>query len=52
MRSLISNFSDKPLEYVETDKSRVVLLELETDWWIVAVRMTEVLVETSQLTPD
>jgi hypothetical protein len=33
-----SNFSDgKTLEYVETDKSRVVLLELEKDWWIVAV---------------
>jgi hypothetical protein len=33
-----SNFSDgKALEYVDTDKSRVVLLELEKDWWIVAV---------------
>ena len=33
-----SNFSSgKPLEYVETDKARVVLLELEKDWWIVAV---------------
>ncbi|CAI7614690.1 unnamed protein product [Penicillium glandicola] len=32
-----SNFSaGKTLEYVETDKSRVVLLELEKDWWIVA----------------
>ncbi|KAJ5141990.1 hypothetical protein N7526_002985, partial [Penicillium atrosanguineum] len=36
MVSFASNFSDKPLEYVETDKSRVVLLELEKDWWIVA----------------
>jgi hypothetical protein len=33
-----SNFSDgKALEYIETDKSRVILLELEKDWWIVAV---------------
>jgi hypothetical protein len=33
-----SNFSDgKALECVETDKSRVVLLELEKNWWIVAV---------------
>ncbi|KAJ5347765.1 uncharacterized protein MYU51_009781 [Penicillium brevicompactum] len=32
-----SNFSDgKSLEYVETDKSRVILLELEKNWWIVA----------------
>ncbi|KAJ6187008.1 hypothetical protein N7519_001916 [Penicillium mononematosum] len=33
-----SNFSaGKTLEYVETDKARVVLLELEKDWWIVAI---------------
>ncbi|KAJ5894337.1 hypothetical protein N7495_006028 [Penicillium taxi] len=32
-----NNFSSgKPLEYVETDKTRVVLLELEKDWWVVA----------------
>lgn len=35
---LYSNFSSgKPLEYIETDKARVVVLELEKDWWIVAV---------------
>jgi hypothetical protein len=33
-----SNFSDgKKLEYVETDKARVVTLEIEKDWWVVAV---------------
>lgn len=32
------NFSEgKPLEYVETEKSRVVLHELEENWWILAV---------------
>lgn len=35
---LYSDFSSgKPLEYIETDKARVVVLELEKDWWIVAV---------------
>ena len=38
MVSFASNFSaGKPLEYVETDKARIVLLELEKDWWVVAV---------------
>lgn len=33
------NFSGgKPVDYVETEKSRIVLHELETNWWIVAVR--------------
>ncbi|CAG8898321.1 unnamed protein product [Penicillium egyptiacum] len=37
MVNFASNFSSgKALEYVETDKVRVVLLELEKDWWIVA----------------
>ncbi|OQD84047.1 hypothetical protein PENANT_c014G04955 [Penicillium antarcticum] len=37
MVNFASNFSDgKALEYIETDKSRVVLLELEKGWWIVA----------------
>ncbi|KAJ5085546.1 hypothetical protein N7532_010317 [Penicillium argentinense] len=37
MVSFASNFSTgKPLEYVETDRARFVLLELEQDWWIVA----------------
>lgn len=35
---LFSNFSEgKSLEHVETDKSRVILLELEKNWWIVTV---------------
>lgn len=35
-----SNFSpDKALEYVETEKTRLVLLELEKNWWVVAVSM-------------
>ncbi|KAJ5514795.1 hypothetical protein N7463_004347 [Penicillium fimorum] len=37
MVNFASNFSaGKTLEYVETEKSRVVLLELEKNWWIVA----------------
>lgn len=35
---IYSTFSSgKPLEYIETDKARIVVLELEKDWWIVAV---------------
>ncbi|KAJ6113648.1 hypothetical protein N7523_006965, partial [Penicillium sp. IBT 18751x] len=49
MVSFASNFSDKPMEYVETDKSRVVLLELETDWWIVAsIDLTRLPADPSQ----
>ncbi|KAJ5625943.1 hypothetical protein N7510_002252 [Penicillium lagena] len=37
MVNFASNFSaGKPLEYVETEKARIVLLELEKDWWVVA----------------
>ncbi|KAJ5678685.1 hypothetical protein N7462_006929, partial [Penicillium macrosclerotiorum] len=37
MVNFASNFSSgKTLEYVETDKARVMVLELEKDWWIVA----------------
>ncbi|KAJ5774561.1 hypothetical protein N7457_009457, partial [Penicillium paradoxum] len=37
MVNFASNFSaGETLEYVETEKARVVLLELEKDWWIVA----------------
>ncbi|KAJ5157478.1 uncharacterized protein N7482_008578, partial [Penicillium canariense] len=37
MVSFASNFSSgKPLEYIETEKVRVIVLELEKDWWIVA----------------
>jgi hypothetical protein len=32
------------LDYVETAKTRVVLLELEKDWWVVAVSVTEALI--------
>ncbi len=28
------------VDSIETDKSRIVLHELEKDWWIVAVRWT------------
>lgn len=32
------NFSNgKPVDNVETEKSRIVLYELENDWWILAV---------------
>lgn len=32
------NFSNgQPVDNVETEKSRIVLYELESDWWILAV---------------
>ncbi|KAJ5408382.1 hypothetical protein N7509_002265 [Penicillium cosmopolitanum] len=37
MVNFASNFSPgKPLEYVETDKARFILVQLEQDWWAVA----------------
>ncbi|KAK5796720.1 hypothetical protein VI817_006004 [Penicillium citrinum] len=37
MVNFASNFSPgKPLEYVETEKARFILAQLEQDWWIVA----------------
>jgi hypothetical protein len=34
------NFSQgQAVDYVETDKSLIVLHELEKDWWILAVSM-------------
>ncbi|KAJ5162925.1 uncharacterized protein N7500_004755 [Penicillium coprophilum] len=50
MVNFASNFSaGKTLEYVETEKSRVVLLELEKDWWIVAsIDLTRIPVEPAQ----
>ncbi|CAI7605986.1 unnamed protein product [Penicillium crustosum] len=50
MVNFASNFSaGKTLEYVETDKSRVVLLELEKDWWIVAsIDLTRIPTDTPQ----
>ncbi|KAJ6155080.1 hypothetical protein N7470_005646 [Penicillium chermesinum] len=52
MVSFASTFSSKPLEYVETEKSRIVLFELEKDWWIVAVTqnidLTRLLAEARQ----
>ncbi|KAG0158811.1 hypothetical protein PDIDSM_6331 [Penicillium digitatum] len=49
MVNFASNFSaGKTLEYVETDKARVVLLELEKDWWIVAsIDLTRIPAERS-----
>ena len=41
------NFSSQSLEYVETEKSRIVLLELEKDWWVVAVSMNWALYSTT-----
>ncbi|KAJ9484550.1 hypothetical protein VN97_g8823 [Penicillium thymicola] len=50
MVNFASNFSaGKTLEYVETDKSRVVLLELEKAWWIVAsIDLTRIPADTAQ----
>jgi len=32
------NFSDgEPIEAVETEKSRILMHELEKDWWVLAV---------------
>ncbi|KAF7715511.1 Uncharacterized protein PECH_007007 [Penicillium ucsense] len=37
MVSFANNFSSgKPLECIETDRARIIVLELEKDWWIVA----------------
>ncbi|KGO76836.1 Protein of unknown function DUF1712, fungi [Penicillium italicum] len=54
MVNFASNFSaGKTLEYVETDKSRVVLLELEKDWWIVAsIDLTRIPTERSSGASD
>ncbi|CAG8113913.1 unnamed protein product [Penicillium olsonii] len=45
-----SNFSDgKSLEYVETDKARVILLELEKNWWVVSsIDLTRLPVDSTQ----
>ncbi|OOQ83972.1 hypothetical protein PEBR_32211 [Penicillium brasilianum] len=50
MVNFASNFSSgKPLEYIETDKARVVVLELEKDWWIVAsIDLTRLPVDPAQ----
>ncbi|KAI2717528.1 hypothetical protein CBS147332_4408 [Penicillium roqueforti] len=50
MVNFASNFSaGKTLEYVETDKARVVLLELEKNWWIVAhIDLTRTRTDTAQ----
>ena len=41
-------FSDgRPVEYVETEKSRIVLHELEKAWWIVAVSQMNLMAERS-----
>ncbi|KAJ5430448.1 hypothetical protein N7491_007464, partial [Penicillium cf. griseofulvum] len=50
MINFASNFSaGKTLEYVETEKSRVVLLELEKDWWVVAsIDLTRLPVDPAQ----
>ncbi|KAF3024539.1 hypothetical protein E8E15_007204 [Penicillium rubens] len=52
MVNFASNFSaGKTLEYVETDKARVVLLELEKDWWIVAsIDLTRIPADQGQRT--
>ncbi|KAJ5723089.1 hypothetical protein N7488_001124 [Penicillium malachiteum] len=50
MVNFASNFSSgKTLEYVETEKTRVVLLELEKDWWLVAsIDLTRLPAESTQ----
>ena len=35
---VVRSFSDgKPIDSIETEKSRIILHELETDWWLLAV---------------
>ena len=49
------NFSaGKPVESVETDKTRTVIHQLEQDWWLVAVRLlsTQARVRKSHLTQE
>lgn len=34
----VRSFSNgKPVDSIETEKSRIILHELETDWWLLAV---------------
>jgi len=43
LRVYCRTFSNgKPVESVETEKSRIVLKELEQGWWILAVGLTAV----------
>lgn len=38
LRAYFRNFSGgKAVDFVETEKSQIVLHELEKDWWILAV---------------
>ena len=35
----VRSFSNgEPVDSIETEKSRIILHELETDWWLLAVR--------------
>ncbi|KAJ5550625.1 hypothetical protein N7535_001430 [Penicillium sp. DV-2018c] len=54
MVNFASNFSaGKTLEYVETQKARIILLELEKDWWIVAsIDLTRLPADPAQKSPD
>ncbi|KAJ5130100.1 uncharacterized protein N7515_006139 [Penicillium bovifimosum] len=54
MVNFASNFSaGKTLEYVETQKARVILLELEKDWWIVAsIDLTRLPADPAQKSTD
>ncbi|KAI2788594.1 hypothetical protein POX_e06614 [Penicillium oxalicum] len=54
MVSFANNFSSgKPLECIETDKTRTIILELEKDWWIVAsIRLTRLPLRSSQPSPS
>ncbi|KAJ5947081.1 hypothetical protein N7466_000096 [Penicillium verhagenii] len=50
MVNFASDFSSgKTLDYIETEKARVVLLELEKDWWVVAsIDLTRLPTEPTQ----
>ncbi|KAJ5647635.1 hypothetical protein N7490_004007 [Penicillium lividum] len=50
MVNFASDFSSgKTLDYIETEKARVILLELEKDWWVVAsIDLTQIPTEPTQ----
>lgn len=36
--NIVRSFSNnEPVDSIETEKSRIILHELETDWWLLAV---------------
>jgi len=39
MINFAQSFADKDIGYIDTEKSRIVIKELELNWWVVTVRL-------------